>query len=89
MRQHNLSPCALGRPPTGDPCYPRQGCRVKAAPRLLSTARSCLRSPRLHRQAQPNANTSMVATTAGLANRRSSSMLRLHQTHSLVNTAAP
>jgi hypothetical protein len=37
---------------------------------------NCLCSPQLHRQAQPNANTSMVLTIAGLANRRSSAMLR-------------
>lgn len=35
-----------------------------------------LHPPRLHRQAQPSANTSMVLTIAVLANRRSSAMLR-------------
>lgn len=45
--------CArAGRLPAARAAY-GEGRRSRAAPRLLLPTRSCLRTPRLHRQAQP------------------------------------
>ncbi len=76
MRQQHLARSTQGRPPAGDPrCLRREAPQQSCPAPPLANAKLPA-SPRLHRQAQPNANTSIVATIAGLANRRSSAMLR-------------